>query len=506
MKSRRPVSELIGALCGLLLAAEAHATTRPIAEMSEEELLAKVEVIGDLRAADPALICPSVPYAEELARRRDEPKIRGAARMLAGLCHLTGDRADEALRELEIAEGYFDDAEYGSNPELEQIILWAAYLAGQWDKFADHAEHVARRDQPGEFKSLEYELMSGPRYGGERKATSRWALAFARGRSFGSLSPRVQQLVADSAVRPALEAGDLALAGRMIDFLHQPSAAAAMLQDRQFAALWSKLEARIGEGQRKIIGDQLSAARKQAAADANDKEARVALAGALQFAGRHRDVVRLAEGINIGKADEQDGWLLNLASYSYDELGQRAKGDEFFDGLAALDPDTGERSWLVNFVINRTARLASQGRWAEAGSAAERAVAVAEKHGSDYAQQVSAGYLYCTKSRMGQLAEAAGKVSVLETDWKHAPAATARAALCLGDQAAAVRIIAAALADSEKRDAIVEELQPPQADYYGKAPSAFPELHDFILTQPALLQQFNAVARFLPARFYPTAL
>jgi hypothetical protein len=172
--------------------------------------------------------------------------------------------------------------------------------------------------------------------------------------------------------------------------------------------------------------------------------------------------------------------------------------------IGTLDPDKGERGWVVNFAINRADRLVGQGRWKEALPAAEWAVKVAERHGSAYAREVAAVDRYCAAIKLDPArAELPAWLAQIAQNAKDNIGAAIQAAQCKGDTAAARKFIREGLLDLKTRPSTLRALQPAAFALYRDEANMFAEPRLLLEGDAALKALFRKHGRELPANLLP---
>lgn len=502
---------LAGTARGEVPAAEAVPTVQQLAAMGDKQLDAELDkALADESGNMYARHCRIAALAGEAQRRGG--KIRPTALALSeGFCamhHKDYALATKRLARLEELGSEDDNPEY--REALDSLILTAASNAKDLEAFELHARHISDRNWPGEFSRLDLDTWSYRLHRlGDAEVGGRVALRFVEARSYPYLPEDLRKMFAFRAVRPAIKAGKAQLAGDLA--LRDPSAYSllGMLIDRDYEAIWPRLESAAGAHLETILAAELATAREQARLAPDDRSKRNALARSLLFTRDYAGVVALAAKVDRSPASvetmsEDDAWLLNNEVRALDFLGRRADADAVFDLIGTLDPDRNKRGWVVNFAINRADRLVGQGRWKEAMPAAEQAVSVSARYGSPYAKEVAAVDRYCAAIKLDpKRAELAAWWAEIAKNFKDNIGAAIQAAQCKGDTAMARTFIREGLIDIETRQSTLRALQPRAFDLYRDEANMFDEPRLLLHGDPALQALFRKYGRELPAPLLP---
>ena len=489
------------------LLAQQKTTPVDLAALTNEQLNEKVRASG----TDVQSVCRSVVYSDELARRRPVNAMVGFAAYRRGLCAWHSKRSTDALREFEFAEGLNGSkVSKETRAELEFMLVVSAVRTENWAALEEHALHMTGRDDPQEFAGFKDDLWQYVLFKAPLASRGKIALAFVRARSFGKLKETLQSLLADQAVKPALAESDAALAFALATREPSPYSMVSMLIDRDYAPLWPQLEAKAGPELGKELAANLTQAERDLAAAPGDLEKLTAVVQAQLWLNQPAAALALAQKIDHSPAafatkGEHFGWLINVEVKALDLLGRSGEADGLFDQLAALDPETENRDWLVNFVINRADRLVGQGRWALALPASQLAVAVAAKHGSAYAREDSAASRYCAGIKLdAQRAELVSWWSEVEAGRLANIGSAVQAAQCKGDDGAARRFLREGLENEDAREQVLRLLQTRAVDFYRDEGNMFIEPRLLLQSDPALMALFHKYGRELPKEFEPT--
>jgi tetratricopeptide (TPR) repeat protein len=259
------------------------------------------------------------------------------------------------------------------------------------------------------------------------------AFDIAGSKLFAKLEPDVQSLLAERALQYAATDGRSDRAERLLAYVRSPYQIMDLLALREYEPLWPQIE--------RYAGDK-----------PEDRDRLTDYAYPLLFAGRDREAIALAQSWlgsrqHEGVLEEGDGWALNIQAYAYDSMGQSADADRVFDRLAQLSAE--EHPWVVNFVINRAARLTGLGRWSEALAASDLAKPVAEDHGSPYARMLVATYRACALHKLARVDERDRELEFVRSRGSDAPAAAASALICAGLEDEAAQMLGKFLADEQ---------------------------------------------------------
>lgn len=510
----RPVRSVLAFAAALLLVGAdspepaAIPTAGQLAAMSMEELGRRTDAMRD-RETTPQFWCELAAYVGEASRRRPDKEINGVAAIAAGFCARGQEKYSDALGHWARAEKILgNDGQPDQRIEIEALLLHSAVMGRDKAAFAEHLAHVAKRGWPDEYRKANFELW---RYGLQMigpEAAGPIALTFARSGAFYSLPDDLRATIGWWAVKPAIAAGDVDLAGRMATLVPDPLSAKNMLIDRDFALIWPMLEAAAGPRFKSIREAAVTEARQRSEADPDNGERRSDLIIALANNGTPAlGLAVAAKTDHMPDAElrwsESDGWVINAEVRALDSLGRRAEADRLMDRLGTLSPDD-QRGWVVSFAINRSTRLVSQGRWAEALPAAELAIKVAADHGNPYSQQLAAYARFCAAANLNpRNPDLAGWWTAIEANWSEGVEVAVGAALCKGDRTAAERIIRLGLANPDTRAFVLSMLQPAGFSFDRPDPNGPPDPRILLDGNPNLRALFLKYGRDLPAKLMP---
>jgi tetratricopeptide (TPR) repeat protein len=310
-----------------------------------------------------------------------------------------------------------------------------------------------------------------------------------------------------AALRAAAQAGRGDLADGLLVSITSPVTYITMLTHRTYALFWPQIEARAGTHLAAIGDEHVRVTRAQLTNAPEDRDRFSEAAHALHYNGQFADAIALAQRWRERKARgvaiaEGDAWALNIEAYAHDSLGQFKQADAVFDELAKLDPD--EHGWVVNFVINRAARLVGQGRWKEGLKATDLARKVADEYGSTYARLIIAANRACALERLGRAKDAAGELTYLRENWKEGVALTARGLMCHGLNDEAAALLVQGLRDESLRYNTLGAFQTDELDLFYTA-TILPQASDLLAAYPELAAELALHARPMPEAFIPQA-
>lgn len=324
---------------------------------------------------------------------------------------------------------------------------------------------------------------------------------------YGAFDSDLQQAIAFSALKPAVDSGDSALTATILTEVRNPSVYSALLSQRDYEAAWPLIEQRAGDHFATITQDyrEWTAARFENFATDRDRFSQAA--HALYFDGRFDEAAALARSWRerqgaLENIKEGDAWAFNIEAYSLDAMGRLAEADAVFDQLAALSPES--RPWLVNFVINRASRLVGQKRFEEGLAAARVARPITEMQGSTYAKMLVAHDHACALYALGQRSEAEAELAFIRENSTAAISVAAETLMCVDRRDEALALLLAGIEKSETRGSVIDGLVPESYDLFYTA-SALPDTSEFLASSAELRAAFAKWARDIPERFVPAA-
>lgn len=317
----------------------------------------------------------------------------------------------------------------------------------------------------------------------------------------------LQQSFLFSGVRIAAKNGDAALGEKLLQKINRPDSLTPILASRKYEALWPAAEARAGVHYSAISAAFRSDALARRAAEPEDAETLNEVARALYQNGDFAELIEVVDGATQ-RPDlsetivEDEAWALNLKAYALDAVGKNEEAGQVFDFLVSEPLQA--KDWSVNFAINRALRLVGQGRWEEGLAATELAKGIADKSGTTYARMLVAGNFICALDALDRSTEAREHLDYTDKNAAEHPHIAAAAFQCSGNDERAAQVMLDGLRDEEKREGLLEELQPVEFDLF-YSPSILPRPRDLLTTHAALREEFFKHARLIPAQFYPAA-
>ena len=326
---------------------------------------------------------------------------------------------------------------------------------------------------------------------------------------FGQLDPYMQSWFAVGAVNVAAARADLTRLESLFEYIKLPEPYVTFLAYRDYEAAWPQVEAYVGDHMTNVSVNFEAWARQNVAENPADADALSALADALHFAGRFEEVLQLT----IPELDVEDArefreghaWAIAKQVRALDALGRRQQADALMNRLATLS--VRQHPWVVNFVVNRAARLLRQGRWREALEATNEADSAVGRYGSPYAAALLNQYRACAYAGMGRNADSEATAAILAKSFTDAPVVAAYGLLCAGRGQDAASLLTAHL-DDDLTARLARKVQDDRfdVDHVPQAgPSALPDFPEFLLTIPALRDAIQKEVRVVPDRFIPRA-
>jgi tetratricopeptide (TPR) repeat protein len=324
---------------------------------------------------------------------------------------------------------------------------------------------------------------------------------------FAFLDTELHEGLAMAALRAAAKTGRADLVDGLLLSITSPVNYIDLLTYRSYEPFWPQIEARAGAHLAVIGAENVTTTRARLTNAPEDRDRFSDAAHALHYNGQFEEAITLAQRWRERKArgagiEEGDAWALNIEAYAYDSLGQFKKADAVFDELAQLDPE--KYNWVVNFVINRAARLTGQGRWREGLKATDLARRVAEQHGSTYAKLIIARDRACAFERLGRANDAASELAYLRENWKDGVEMTARGLMCHGLRDEAAALLLEGLRGEDTRDGTLGAFQTDELDLFYTA-TTLPEATDLLAEYPDLAAELGKYVRPMPEAYIPQA-
>ena len=326
---------------------------------------------------------------------------------------------------------------------------------------------------------------------------------------FARLDSYMKGWFAVGAVNAAVAQGDLARLDTLFEYIKLPEPYVTFLSYRDYEAAWPRVEAYVGDHMVNVSANFEAWARKNLAENATDSDARSTFAEALYFAGRYEELLELTlaevDAESVRDIREGDAWAIGMQVRALDALGRRQEADELMDRLATIP--VRQHPWVVNFLINRAARLLGQGRWQEALDAADKAERAVERYGSPYAEILLGQYRACAFAGLGRMADSEAASNILVGNFADAPEVAAYGMLCAGREREAARLLTNHLTDYLTAR-LARRVQDERFDmeYVPQAtPSGMPDFTAFLLAAPSLRDAIQREVRVLPDRLIPHA-
>jgi tetratricopeptide (TPR) repeat protein len=342
---------------------------------------------------------------------------------------------------------------------------------------------------------------------GRGKALDALALQWIEAGQLPFIDLRLHPAVAMRALAAAAAGGRADLVDQLLLPITSPANYIALLTYRDYEPFWPQIEARAGANLAAIGAEDVTMTRTRLTNAPADRDRFSDAAHALHFNGQFAEAIALAQrwreraerGVAI---EEGDAWALNIQAYAHDSLGQRAEADKVFNELAKLDP--AEHGWVVNFVINRAARLTGQGRWAEGLFATELARTVADKQGTTFAKLIIASNRACAYERLGAADKAAPELAYLRENWKEGIPLAVQGLMCHGFRDEAAGLLLTGLRDPALRVRARGAFYTDELDLFYTA-TILPQAPDLLADYPELAEELARHMRPLPEAFIPQA-
>ncbi|OYW45638.1 MAG: hypothetical protein B7Z08_05250 [Sphingomonadales bacterium 32-68-7] len=400
------------------------------------------------------------------------------------------------------------EAEFGAAP-IDDVALYLANALKDGPEILARLRKLEGAGQLVRFPPQNVTMaMSTAQRAGLGKEADAFAYEVTGSAGFQQMPVEVQGVFAAYALGHAADTATLTRVDALLPYVRSPEAAISYLTRRRYEPIWPQMEEHAGDNLARITNTFVSWTAGLLIDQPEDADRLSLHAYALLQAGRYEEAAKLANDWldqpgSAGGLREGDGWALNVRVKALDSIGRKAEADRVFDRLAALPAD--ENPWVVNFVINRAARLVSQGRWAEGLAATDLARPVAEKHGSPYAQMLVASYRTCALYKLDRSEEGARELEFVRAHAADASGSAAVALLCAGLEEEAVAWLARALQDENSREQVLEHLQDPRFSLDGTESSVLPSPRALIREREELLAEALKHIRILPDRFVPLA-
>lgn len=432
------------------------------------------------------------------------PAERGRIQQLRGFILASLERIPEARAAMEVA--------IASNPDPNPALLSTLVkLRAFTDDPVAAAETLVLLTvtDPAGLAALPVELIGRVRAGLAKDEGRAFDLDFALVNArWKADTPEESSL---DALRMSVIAGLLARdrgdeAAAMLAMVMEPEILLRMGIDRRHAALWPAVEARLGPGA--VAASAAAVARAKALFDKapDDLAARRAYAQSLNLAAREPEALVVAAGGATGPAAldtlaEEDLWLVDLEARLLAHVGQRDAALARYDALATSK--LAGRPGLIGPIVAR-AMFANELDRPDAALAAADFADANSQFASASGKLYIASARTCALARRGDAAAAAEAAKPVLATPELNPQATQSVLMCLGRMDAAAAAMIAALADPERRAAMLWQLQPFLiADRAGATDKATRATLRTLKARPDVAAAFRAAGRDLPARVSP---
>lgn len=358
---------------------------------------------------------------------------------------------------------------------------------------------------PEEARALPFQTVNeiiGAHYGRQQHATAR-RISAALGRiGYGGDDFETRDLLAVSTIEQAVKADDVEAARFLAATLESTEVIESILTDRRYEPLWPALEARIGPKMEQPRTAALIAAERRHKAEPHDLMAKRTYFAALVNAGQQAEADAFARRFattpdEVRQLTEMGGWFVNDHARMLFKSGRLAEADARFESLRELD--IAKAPWLISMIINRGTGNAFRGQTAKAKAQLEEAAALAAIHGSPYAQQLVDSGRICVAAADGDATVAPALLPQVLERAEKGPIPTIEALLCAGRRDEAAQRVIALLADEERREQAIAELNQPVVT--PGSTYAYPGAVAQLLERPDVRAAFDKVARPLPAQF-----
>lgn len=399
----------------------------------------------------------------------------------------------------------------GAEPPAAEWAFRLAYLAGARDDMLERFEKMAQFDEPDQLLMLSdqaiFQMVRDLRRDQALTAVTRFYNALVQSPHFGKLQSNIRSAAAVHILGERLKSGKRDGAKTLLAHITSPFFYNEMLATRKYQLIWNEIELGVGENMKTMLEENLRIQGAAHQTNPDDKQVKQLYGHALLFSGQFEDVIALAQSIDHSAEsalnwEEDDGWLLNLEAHAHDALGNTAKADQIFDSFVILDDSANQRSWLVNFLINRALRLVEQKRWEEGLAATETAEKMANETGNPYSRMLVRKAKACSLHNLERRKEARTVIKEVEKNLTDSLPVAVETFLCVGDRERAAEIMVDGLSIQKERPALIEALQKPFFDLFYSA-SLLPNVHGELLSHPDVARAFDQIARSIPDRYIP---
>lgn len=504
-------------LVGFLLAATAFpvggqateqkaGATAGLAELSNDQLLQRLQEAYN--AKDSSACRDMVPVLAEVVRRKSFDPSYGPFKLRLDLqCAVDERRYDDAYSLL----GQNEKVNGEVVPAIAAVMI--ATQAKQYDNAVDR--FVAAAGKPANEGGLPDSSTNLRWLDGKLTEADRHDLAlsvhrrFVRTAAFRALVGREKEYVQEMHFRHEVEAGNIDAARPLLANIRDTELISRLLADRRYETLWIDFERVVGPNMATLLNANVEKATDALRRDPDNHEKLSDLAKALSDAGRYDDVLTLTADlvppvIALTALDEHQYWALESRVNALDGLGHGAEADALYDAMAGVPFEVAKNGWLVNFVANRSARLADKGDWEKTLLASERAAFVANQYGTPYARQIIASNRACALAGLGRKSELDDLIARMDAKYVDAPASTALAMECAGRGDRAAEIVIEALREPDSRTNMLSSLQGQEFSFLAMS-RAGPDVMFAIRQRPDVAAIFEKFGRDLPRSLVPPA-
>lgn len=463
-------------------------------------------ILNSYMKEEPHDSCKTAPLIAEMGRRGIFPgNVPGLYQEEAIACAITKKDWQEAYRQLVRWEALDDE----DGPSAE----WAfrlAFVAGRDDDALVRLEKIAALKEPEQLLKLNKtpEVIFGLSRefidGGNKEKSLRIYAALFGSPNFLKLNSALRSATAQQILEERITNNQQFDAEALLAEISSASSYLTLLAQRKYQQIWPQIERRVGKNLSLILEQNIVTERIKYQSNPADKAARQGFGRALFEGGRFEEVIELAQAVasDTQNWEENDGWLLNLAAYSHDALGNQAAATEILNRIASIKYDPDQNGWLVNFTLNRASRLMGQGRWADALAASEVAAAIVEKSGSAYAKMLVWRIDACAGKKLGENERTAKALEEIEAHQQDSITLAASAYLCIDNRPRAAELMLASLGDETKQDMALRALQKDEFDIF-QSDSILPSIDDLLRDEPEISRAFDKLARDIPKEYIP---
>lgn len=325
---------------------------------------------------------------------------------------------------------------------------------------------------------------------------------FAGSSAFRGLAEHEKDFLRQTLLSREVEAGNVDAARPLLASVTEPRLFFRFLADRRYAGLWPDLERKAGPNMSAVFDANIEKARAMLAREPGNVEKLADLALALDEAGRYPEVLAITEDFavpdKLATLGEYHFFALDSRVNALDGLGREAEASALFDAMAAIPFDAKKNGWLVNFVTNRSGRLARMGEWDRVLEASERAAFVANQYGSPYARQIIAADRACALAALGRKDELQSVLATMDENRADDPPAAVQAMQCAGRSDRAAEIVIEALRDRDLRTDMLRNLQGQEFTVFASR-TGMPDYFLPLKQRPDVAAVFNEVGRDLPS-------